>query len=159
MTRSFSTCSCSLAPLIFGTLKATLYAMLVSVPLALLAAVEEKWSLMFLWLVVAFAVDGVDGPLARRYDVERNAPIYDGVLLDLGVSSFQLDDPGKVFSYRTDGPLDLRFDFRFIDYRGGDEQQQSQRGHRDCAQPHQGGRTAAAPHVPEALLDQLAEAS
>lgn len=51
--------------------------------LAMLAAVEEKWSLMFLWLVVAFGVDGLDGPLARRYDVKTNAPIYDGVLLDL----------------------------------------------------------------------------
>lgn len=51
--------------------------------LALLAAVDEKWSLMFLWLVVAFAVDGIDGPLARRYDVKTNAPEFDGVLMDL----------------------------------------------------------------------------
>ena len=51
--------------------------------LAMLAAVDEKWSLMFLWLVVAFFVDGIDGPLARRYDVKTNAPIFDGVLLDL----------------------------------------------------------------------------
>ena len=51
--------------------------------LAMLAAVEEKWSLMFLWLVVAFAVDGIDGPLARRYDVKAHAPEFDGVLLDL----------------------------------------------------------------------------
>ncbi len=51
--------------------------------LALLAAVDEKWSLMFLWLVVAFAVDGIDGPLARKYDVQKNAPLFDGALLDL----------------------------------------------------------------------------
>ncbi|MEJ6397159.1 CDP-alcohol phosphatidyltransferase family protein [Yoonia sp. 208BN28-4] len=51
--------------------------------LAMLAAVDEKWSLMFLWLVVAFFVDGIDGPLARKYDVKTNAPIIDGVLLDL----------------------------------------------------------------------------
>lgn len=50
---------------------------------AMLAAVEGKWSLMFLWLVVALIVDGVDGPLARRYDVEKNWPTYDGVLMDL----------------------------------------------------------------------------
>ncbi|AOZ70208.1 phosphatidylcholine synthase [Rhodobacter xanthinilyticus] len=51
--------------------------------LAMLAAVEEKWSLMFLWLVVALFVDGIDGPLARRYQVKTNWPIYDGVLMDL----------------------------------------------------------------------------
>lgn len=51
--------------------------------LSMLAAVDGKWSLMFLWLVVAFFVDGIDGPLARRYDTPQNAPIFDGVLLDL----------------------------------------------------------------------------
>lgn len=51
--------------------------------LAMLAAVEQEWDLMFLWLVVAFFVDGIDGPLARRYDVRTNAPVFDGVLLDL----------------------------------------------------------------------------
>ncbi|WP_126976917.1 CDP-alcohol phosphatidyltransferase family protein [Frigidibacter oleivorans] len=51
--------------------------------LAMLAAVEEEWSLMFLWLVVALVVDGIDGPLARRYQVKSNWPIYDGVLMDL----------------------------------------------------------------------------
>ncbi|MDA1238324.1 MAG: CDP-alcohol phosphatidyltransferase family protein [Proteobacteria bacterium] len=51
--------------------------------LAILEAVDGKWSWMFLWLVVAFAVDGIDGPLARRYDVKTHASNFDGVLLDL----------------------------------------------------------------------------
>lgn len=51
--------------------------------LAMLAAVDGKWSLMFVWLVVAFFVDGIDGPMARRYHVKRFAPEFDGVLLDL----------------------------------------------------------------------------
>ncbi|QRF65184.1 CDP-alcohol phosphatidyltransferase family protein [Ponticoccus alexandrii] len=51
--------------------------------LAMLAAVQEQWPIMFLWLVVAFFVDGIDGPLARKYDVKVNAPRFDGVLLDL----------------------------------------------------------------------------
>ncbi len=51
--------------------------------LAMLAAADTKWSLMFLWLIVAFFVDGVDGPLARKYDVKTNAARFDGVLLDL----------------------------------------------------------------------------
>ena len=73
MTREFKALSVHLL-----TATGAVFAML-----AMLAAVDEKWSLMFLWLVVAFAVDGIDGPLARHYEVQNHAPEFDGVLLDL----------------------------------------------------------------------------
>jgi phosphatidylcholine synthase len=53
--------------------------------MALIAATAGNWRQMFGWLVLALIVDGVDGPLARRVDIKRNAANWDGVLLDLVV--------------------------------------------------------------------------
>src|SRR6201992_1954831 len=53
--------------------------------LALLEAVREHWSAMFGWLGAALVIDGIDGPLARKFNVVRLQPNWSGEVLDLVV--------------------------------------------------------------------------
>lgn len=53
--------------------------------LAAFAAYRLDWTEFFAWLGVALVVDGVDGPIARKFAVERRLPTFSGAALDFVV--------------------------------------------------------------------------
>jgi phosphatidylcholine synthase len=50
---------------------------------ATLAVAQGRYELMFAWLGLAFLIDGIDGPLARRVRIKQRLPRFDGERLDL----------------------------------------------------------------------------
>lgn len=52
----------------------------------------------------------IQGEFGNMLELLADAGVtaLDGVVLDIGVSSFQIDDPARGFSFRSDGPLDMR---------------------------------------------------
>jgi phosphatidylcholine synthase len=53
--------------------------------LALIAAVNGQWAVMFVWLGIALCIDAIDGTLARRLQVANLLPRWSGDVLDLVV--------------------------------------------------------------------------
>jgi phosphatidylcholine synthase len=50
--------------------------------LSVAAVLDEHWTATFIWLGIALIVDGIDGPIARRYRVRERLPKWDGAALD-----------------------------------------------------------------------------
>ncbi len=67
--------------------------------LSLVAILKGNAQEALLWLGLALAVDGLDGPLARRFEVRRLIPSFDGAVLDLVVDYLSYVVVPAVFLY------------------------------------------------------------
>lgn len=74
-----------------------------------MAAIEAARDKLSPWMDRVSLIHGNFTDLDRLLE-EYSAPPADGMLFDFGVSSPQLDDPARGFSYMQDAPLDMRMD-------------------------------------------------
>ncbi len=74
-----------------------------------MAAIEAARDRLSPWMDRVSLIHGNFTDLDRLLE-EYSAPPADGMLFDFGVSSPQLDDPARGFSYMQDAPLDMRMD-------------------------------------------------
>jgi len=69
---------------------------------ALVATARGAWEEAFLWLGVALIVDGLDGPLARYFDVKNTLPRISGEALDLVIDYLTYVIVPAFMIYRAD---------------------------------------------------------
>ncbi len=84
-------------------------------PLRVLGIDRDEEALKRAAETLAFAADRVTMVHGNFSDLAQSLADYgaehaDGILLDIGVSSPQIDDPSRGFSWRAEGPLDMRMD-------------------------------------------------
>lgn len=99
----------------------------------------------------------------KRVLQEQGVAAVDGIVVDLGVSSFQLDDAERGFSYQKDAPIDMRMDrqaaFSAYDVVNGYDKQALQRVIYEYGEERYGARIADAiiRHRPIEMTLELAE--
>lgn len=99
----------------------------------------------------------------KRVLQEQGIAAVDGIVVDLGVSSFQLDDAERGFSYQKDAPIDMRMDrqaaFSAYDVVNGYDKQALQRVIYEYGEERYGARIADAiiRHRPIETTLELAE--